>query len=62
MLHHIARQRLGEWLAGGLAPRCRCVDRRRGFILRRRRCFSDLLLKVAEHQFELLDRAAQLLR
>ncbi len=58
MLHHIARQVLGQRLAYGLAP----LLRGGGFIRLWRRCFRHLLLEVAEYEFELLERTAQFLR
>ena len=62
MLHHVARQCLGQRLARGLAPRRLVVARRGGFIRLRRCGLRHLLLEIAEDQFELLDRSAQLLR
>jgi hypothetical protein len=62
MLHHVARQRLRQRLARRLAPRRLAVVRRSRFVRLRWRGLRYLLLEITEDQFELLDRAAQLLR
>ena len=61
MLHHVARQVVGQRLACRLAAGGLCLGWRRRFRLRRRG-LGELRLEFFQRQFELLDRAAQLLR
>ena len=66
MFHHVARQVFRQRLTFGSAPPrldFRIGGRRLRLGLRFRRCFlRDLLLEIADDQFELVDRASHLLR
>lgn len=62
MFHGRARQAFGKRPARRLTPHGIRRFGRSGLLLLRRRGLGDLLLKVAQDQFQLLDRGAQLLR